>query len=249
MNKQNISDRPLRWNEKLLLWLVPLLVTLFQRFIGFTSRRVDSGREGVDALRATGKPFIYAIWHRNVLFSPYLLRNQNTAVMISASRDGEFIHRVVKTFGNFSVRGSTSRGGIAALKSLARHLEAGNSGAITPDGPRGPALKLQGGILTAAQRSGAAIVPFAYECTRQWVAEKAWDKHRIPKPFTTFVVSYGEPISVPAELDADEYEVWLNKIEAALLRNLETCLEKTADLRRKNGHRSASVESNPRAGS
>lgn len=229
-NKQNISDRPLTLGEKLQFWIVPKLVTTLQRFIGLTSRRLDFGREKLDELRASGRPFIYAIWHRNVLFSPYLLRNQDCAVMISASKDGEFITRVVRAFGNTAFRGSTSRGGITALKNLAAHLSAGNSAAITPDGPRGPALKLQGGILTAAQRSGATIVPFAYECTRQWVAEKSWDRHRIPKPFTTFVVSYGEPLQVPQNLNADEYEAWLEKIENALLANLDFCLAKTAEL-------------------
>ena len=231
--RQNISDRPLTFGERIQFFLIPKIVTLLQRFIGLSSRRVDCGREKLDRLRAEGQPYIYAIWHRNVLFSPYLLRGQNTAVMISSSRDGELITRVVKTFGNTAFRGSTSRGGVTALKNLAAHLKDGGSGAITPDGPRGPALKLQAGILTAAQRSGAAIVPFAYECTRQWVAEKSWDQHRIPKPFTTFVVSYGDPVYVPRDLDAEEYENWIEKLERALLDNLEFCLDETEKLRKR----------------
>lgn len=236
-NPQNISDRPLTLREKLLLWLVPLLVVTLQRLLGLTSRRVEIGREGLDQLRKAGRPWIYAIWHTNVLYSPYLNRGQGVAVMISASRDGELIARTVKRLGNTTIRGSTSRGGIAALKALVAHLRGGQPAAITPDGPRGPAFKLQAGIVTAAQVSGVPIVPFHYECTRQWIAKKAWDQHRIPKPFTTFVVSYGEPISIPADLTADEFEEMIVNVEKRLLENMEACRQHVERLRPVRGSR------------
>ena len=231
MNPQNISDRPLTLREKILLWLVPLLVVGLQRLLGFTSRRVDIGREHLDQLRVGGKAWIYAIWHTNVLYSPYLNRDQGVAVMVSSSRDGELIARTVARLGNTTIRGSTSRGGIAALKALVAHLKRGQPAAITPDGPRGPAFKLQAGIVTAAQIAGVPIVPFHYECTRQWVVPNAWDQHRVPKPFTTFVVSYGRPITIPKHLSADEFEETVDQVETLLLENMEVCRKRAAELR------------------
>ena len=231
MTEQNIIDRDLKVKEKFLLWLVPFLIVNLQRLLGLTSRRINLGQEHLDALKAAGKGWIFAIWHTNVLYSPYLNRGRNMAVMISSSRDGELITRVVKRFKNFGIRGSTSRGGLKALKALIKHLKSGGSGAITPDGPRGPAFKLQAGIVTAAANSQAPIVPFHYECTRQWVAEKAWDKHRIPKPFTTFVVSYGEPIPIPRGQEAEEFEKTLLMVEEKLLENMERCRAEVARLR------------------
>lgn len=232
-NRQNISERPLSIGERFLLRLVPWLIVTFQRVIGLTSRRVDIGREHLDSLRNRNLPWIYAIWHTNVLYSPYLNRNQNVAVMISQSKDGEYITRVVRKFGNQAIRGSTSKHGVAALKNMIRHLRQGGPAAITPDGPRGPAFKVQPGLVTSAQISQVPIVPFAYECTRQWIARNSWDQHRIPKPFTVFVVRYGEPIHVPPDLSPEDFEKMVEFVEARLLDNINRCREAAVELKKK----------------
>ncbi|EMG00825.1 PF04028 domain protein [Leptospira borgpetersenii str. 200701203] len=45
------------------------------------------------------------------------------AILISESKDGDFIAQVVHRFGNCSVRGSSSKGGSRALKALITHLK------------------------------------------------------------------------------------------------------------------------------
>ncbi|EMO26689.1 PF04028 domain protein [Leptospira interrogans serovar Bataviae str. HAI135] len=69
------------------------------------------------------KPYILSIWHTNVLYSPYLNWNERAAVLISESKDGDFINQVVHRFGNYSIRGSSSKGGSKALKALIVHLK------------------------------------------------------------------------------------------------------------------------------
>lgn len=230
VNRQNINDRELSSGENLLLWLVPMLVSWLQRFLGMSLRRIDIGKENVTSLEESNQPWIFSIWHTNVFFSTYLLRNNGAYVLISASRDGEIIHRVVKSFGNDSVRGSTGKSGITALKQLIKKLKEGHSAAITPDGPKGPAFEVQEGILTAAARSGCPIVPFHYEGVRQWVFQKAWDKHRIPKPFSTIVVSWGEPIMVPGNLDTEERDQMVMRIQKAMDENMAKCQKKVKEL-------------------
>ncbi|PJZ84500.1 lysophospholipid acyltransferase family protein [Leptospira harrisiae] len=205
--------------RKILVWLLPLIVVWFQRLIGLTSRFRFLTNEQYEDLFKNKKPFIYSIWHTNVLYSPYLHRGKNVAVLISESKDGDYINQVVHRFGNTSVRGSSSKGGSKALKAVIQHLKKGLPAAFTPDGPRGPAFILQPGIIAAAQVTQVPIVPFHYECSRQWILERAWDKHRVPKPFTTFVVSYGEPISVPRNLNEEEFEQIRLKVEDAMLNN------------------------------
>lgn len=205
--------------RRFLVWLLPLIVVWFQRLIGFTSRFRFLTNEQYEELFKNKKPFIYSIWHTNVLYSPYLHRGKNVAVLISESKDGDYINQVVHRFGNTSVRGSSSKGGSKALKAVIQHLKKGLPAAFTPDGPRGPAFILQPGIIAAAQVTQVPIVPFHYECSRQWILERAWDKHRVPKPFTTFVVSYGEPISVPRNLNEEEFEQMRLKVEGAMLEN------------------------------
>ncbi|MBM9591582.1 lysophospholipid acyltransferase family protein [Leptospira sp. 201903075] len=210
--------------RKFLVWLLPLLAVWFQRLIGLSSRFRFLTNELYEELFRNKKPFIYSIWHTNVLYSPYLHRGKNVAVLISESKDGDYINQVVHRFKNTSVRGSSSKGGSKALKAVIQHLKKGLPAAFTPDGPRGPAFILQPGIIAAAQVTQVPIVPFHYECSRQWILERAWDKHRVPKPFTTFVVSYGEPISVPRNLNEEEFEEMRLKVEDAMLKNRDRAI-------------------------
>ncbi|MBL0953780.1 MAG: lysophospholipid acyltransferase family protein [Leptospira sp.] len=218
--------------RKILVWLLPLIIVWLQRFVGLTSRFRIIKNEQYEEIFKNKKPYIYSIWHTNVLYSPYLHRNKNVAVLISESKDGDFINQVVHRFGNSSIRGSSSKGGSKALKAMIQHLKKGLPAAFTPDGPRGPALILQPGIIAAAQVTQVPIVPFHYECSRQWILEKAWDKHRVPKPFTTFVVSYGEPIYVPRELNEVEFENMRLKVEEAMLKNREKAIQEAERIRK-----------------
>ncbi|GBF43682.1 hypothetical protein LPTSP2_29850 [Leptospira ellinghausenii] len=217
--------------RKILVWLLPLIIVWLQRFIGLTSRFRIFKNEQYEEIFKNKKPYIYSIWHTNVLYSPYLHRNKKVAVLISESKDGDFINQVVHRFGNSSIRGSSSKGGSKALKAMIQHLKKGLPAAFTPDGPRGPALILQPGIIAAAQVTQVPIVPFHYECSRQWILEKAWDKHRVPKPFTTFVVSYGEPIYVPRELNEVEFENMRLKVEEAMLKNRDKAIQEAERIR------------------
>ncbi|MCW7510438.1 lysophospholipid acyltransferase family protein [Leptospira levettii] len=217
--------------RKILVWLLPLIIVWLQRFIGLTSRFRIFKNEQYEEIFKNKKPYIYSIWHTNVLYSPYLHRNKNVAVLISESKDGDFINQVVHRFGNSSIRGSSSKGGSKALKAMIQHLKKGLPAAFTPDGPRGPALIVQPGIIAAAQVTQVPIVPFHYECSRQWILEKAWDKHRVPKPFTTFVVSYGEPIYVPRELNEVEFENMRLKVEEAMLKNRDKTIQEAERIR------------------
>ncbi|TGL23856.1 DUF374 domain-containing protein [Leptospira yanagawae] len=210
--------------RKILVWLLPLIVVWFQRLIGLTSSFRILKNEQYEELFKNKKPYIYSIWHTNVLYSPYLHRKKRVAVLISESKDGDYINEVVHRFGNTSIRGSSSKGGSKALKTVIQHLKKGLPAAFTPDGPRGPAFIVQPGIIAAAQVTQVPIVPFHYECSRQWILEKAWDKHRVPKPFTTFVVSYGEPIYIPRELNEVEFEKMRLQVEEAMLQNRDKAI-------------------------
>ncbi|TGK33799.1 DUF374 domain-containing protein [Leptospira gomenensis] len=232
MEESPKKDEKNSFKRKFLIWLIPFLVVNLQRLIGLTSKRIDIGDESLQRIRREKKPYILSIWHTNVLYSPYLNRNAGAAVLISESKDGDFINEVVHRFGNYSIRGSSSKGGSKALKALFQHLKKNLPAAITPDGPRGPAFVVQPGLIACAQVSQIPIIPFHYECTRQWIAERAWDKHRIPKPFTTFVVSYGEPIYVPRNLDEKSFEDTRLKVENAMLDNRRRCIEKAEELRK-----------------
>jgi hypothetical protein len=126
-------------------------------------------------------------------------------ILISRHRDGELITRTVRHFGLETVRGSSTRGGIAGIKGLARALQEGYDVAIAPDGPRGPRFKVQPGIIQLARISGRPILPFTFSAFPRKVF-KTWDHFVIPFPFSRGVFVFGEPIWVDRDASAEEIE-------------------------------------------
>lgn len=169
----------------------------------------------VAAIWAGGAPLIFTVWHSRVLLLPYLYRGRRLRVLASRSRDGEIIARLMARFGLETVRGSSSRGGTAALRELLRSLRAGWGVVVVPDGPRGPREVVKPGIVTLAALSGAAVVPLAVAASSDW-RMPSWDELRIPRPFSRCVVRFGEPIRIARRCGRDAQEAARKEIEAAL---------------------------------
>jgi lysophospholipid acyltransferase (LPLAT)-like uncharacterized protein len=98
---------------------------------------------------------------------------------------------------------------------VARRVRAGQSVAITPDGPRGPRQRVQPGVILAAQLTGAPIIPVVAGCTRAWWPG-SWDRFCVPKPFSRVVVVYGVPRHVPRELEDAELRRYMEALEQDL---------------------------------
>lgn len=174
--------------------------------LGRTWRVEELGYGPVAALRAERKPFILACWHGQLLPHLWANRGRDICAMVSQHADGEIIFRVIEGWGYRGVRGSSSRGGRDALRAMVDELGRGSSFAITPDGPRGPAGVLQPGILIAAVRAQAPIVPLWSEISRAWHL-RSWDRFQLPKPFARIRVHYGEPWLPPDTSEASFAEL------------------------------------------
>lgn len=142
-------------------------------------------------------PVIFAFWHHDILLMPWFARRFLTrrpcVCLVSASKDGEMIARVLRRFGLESERGSSSRKGREAYRSLAEVLERGVDVAITPDGPRGPRHHAHAGAAGLAILSGRALVPIRWRAT--WKIElPTWDRFVIPFPFSRVEFEVGPPL-------------------------------------------------------
>ncbi len=189
---------------KLRFWLAGTVGRRLVDALMASLRFSAEGAEGYESLAAEGQSVIFAVWHGRLLPLTYYHRHRNITAIISRSEDGEYIARVVEGWGYRTVRGSTSRGGSSALRSLVKAARAGESLAITPDGPRGPRQQLQPGVITAAQLTGLPIIPLACGAARAWWPG-GWDRFCVPKPFTRVRVMYGTPRRVAR--DASESEL------------------------------------------
>jgi hypothetical protein len=165
--------------------------------------RVESENEPEPGFRAHGQPLVGLCWHGHLLVLAHHHRGAGMATLISQSRDGEYIARVVQRWGYTVVRGSSSRGGSAALREMTRVLRRGQSFAVTPDGPRGPRRQLKPGALLAAKLSGVAVLPTAAAATRAWWLG-GWDRFLVPQPFARVRLVYGTPRMIPRDAGEEE---------------------------------------------
>src|SRR5512146_3329289 len=111
--------------------LARLLGPLFVRALGATWRVRFEPRDFRERL-GEGGARVYAFWHANLLVPTAVLRGNGAAVMISRHADGESIARIVERLGFTTVRGSSTRGGAAALHEALAALRDGRHLAFTP---------------------------------------------------------------------------------------------------------------------
>ena len=157
--------------------LVSFLASLFIRTLHATLR-VRHVR--VENIEETPR-YILAFWHEHLLLMLHSRFRKPISVMTSRSKDGEYMARVFDWYGVQSARGSSSRGGGAALRELIRRARAGANLVFTPDGPKGPRRVVKDGLIVAAQATGLPIVPIAFAAQKKNCCARgtAWSS-RIP---------------------------------------------------------------------
>jgi len=180
-----------------------------------------SGAEHVDAITRAGHHPILALWHGRILAATPYFANRGIVAMASENFDGEWIARLLGKFGYGAARGSTSRGGPAALRQLVRAVKA-HGVAFTLDGPRGPAEVAQPGAVWLAKATGQPLLPFHSEAASCWTLG-SWDRTQIPKPFTRVAMAIRQPIYVPRDADAAALEACRRELEAALKAAQSEC--------------------------
>jgi lysophospholipid acyltransferase (LPLAT)-like uncharacterized protein len=161
------SPRLKRFEAWLKLSLFPPIGAAIIRALGGSMRIESRGQEQVDALYSDGKNIILAFWHAQQLMIPFGYRGPGSHVLISQHQDGEIIARIIASFGHRAVRGSSTRGGAAALRELIRLGRSGKDVVVTPDGPKGPAQMAKMGVIQLARASGLPIVPLAFGCSKK----------------------------------------------------------------------------------
>jgi lysophospholipid acyltransferase (LPLAT)-like uncharacterized protein len=203
-----------------LLSLAPALAACLLKTIGATLRVHVVRGEIEPALYARRPNVIYAFWHGHLLYLMYRYRGSGVYILVSQSRDGEVLSRILRRFGLPAIRGSSSRGGRRSLLELVRRVRAGASAAIAPDGPRGPRHQAQSGIITLARLTEIPIIPVSVGA--RWKIEfQSWDRLLLPLPGSRVVVAYGEPVVVPSDADAELLEQKRQELEGKLLKLTE----------------------------
>jgi lysophospholipid acyltransferase (LPLAT)-like uncharacterized protein len=168
----------------------------------------------VDAIYAAPTTRIYVFWHEYILLPLHMRGHCNLTMLLSKHRDADILFRLAHHMGFECVRGSSYRGGAAALMELSRvggemHV------AITPDGPRGPRRVLAQGAVFLASRLGLPIVPMGLAYDRPWRL-KSWDRFAVPRPFSRARAVIGPEVYIPPDRDRGTIELHRVAIERLL---------------------------------
>ena len=187
--------------------MIAYLLEYLIKCIGWSQRWRIEDRAGL--LKTPPPPLIFAAWHNRLFLVPYLFYRwwprRKVAVMVSASKDGEKLTRVLDKFGLVCVRGSSSRRGKEALLEMTRYVNEGLDAGITPDGPRGPKYRVAEGVISLAQVTGAPIIPISYRPSWK-ISLSSWDGFMIPLPFGRVTLYIGEPLIVPRDAGDQQRE-------------------------------------------
>ena len=150
------------------------------------------------------------------MFPLYLRGHCNLTMLLSRHPDTDILTRTAYHMGFEFVRGSSNRGGVAALRELVRRSGRMNL-AITPDGPRGPRRGLALGPVYLASKLGLPLVLMGFGYDRPWRL-RTWDHHAIPLPFSRARAVVSPAISVPDNLDRGGLEQCRLQVEQLLNR-------------------------------
>jgi lysophospholipid acyltransferase (LPLAT)-like uncharacterized protein len=173
-----------------------------------------------------GGPFIIALWHgRLAMLHQLRFGNRALVALISNHRDGQLISKCAWHYDIRTVTGSTSRGGMVAVRQLIRLARQGHSLCITPDGPRGPRMRVNKGIIDIARLSGLPILPAAIG-TSGGKELDTWDRFLVPSPFSRIGIRWGTPIHVARDGDPADDAVRLETALTALQRDADRAVDR-----------------------
>ncbi|MBC7538522.1 MAG: lysophospholipid acyltransferase family protein [Bacteriovorax sp.] len=216
--------------------VISTLIFAFVRLLNLTYRYRYDRNEVM--LNLKNKKIILAIWHQNLLAGILAQTGNPHIVIISKSKDADPVARVCKKLGHIMVRGSSrklgaNKGGKLAKDEMIEFLKKGFPGAITVDGPKGPAFKVKPGIIDMAKKANALIIPYAIGLSSFWQF-KSWDQFRLPKPFSKILISYGDPIDVCNEnITFADFQVLVElklKLQAEIVNREIFCWKKFSKL-------------------
>jgi lysophospholipid acyltransferase (LPLAT)-like uncharacterized protein len=213
--------------QAILGWLIAAYIEWVIATLRWTYEDDGPAREAL----ARPEGLIALFWHGRIapaIACRPILGDKPRTVMISLSRDGEFIARAAERLHIPTIRGSTGRaergvakGGATAFRQAIGVVASGAVMILTPDGPRGPSQVMQTGPVHLARASRAPVFMMGL-AVRPAIRLGSWDRGQIPLPFGRGALVLVGPLSVPRAADEDRIEAvrvdWQARLIAAQAR-------------------------------
>jgi lysophospholipid acyltransferase (LPLAT)-like uncharacterized protein len=201
-------------------------ISLFYRLILFYSwtfrLKIENEKDWMD-YRRNGGVVLFCGWHQQFFSAVRPFKNYKTfnpSIMISQSKDGEIVAKMALRNGWNPVRGSSSKGGMEALKKMIACLKENKLAAHVVDGPRGPSGVVKAGVILLAHAANAVIVTASVSAEKAWYFN-SWDKFLLPKPFSKVTLRFGEMIKFDRVKDIEIFERQRMRLEEVMLPALK----------------------------
>ena len=188
------------------------------KFVSFTTKWSFINKKYVENLWKKNESFILCFWHGRLLMMPLSWNiKKKINVLISAHSDGQLLSKTVKYFDIKTIIGSSSKGGSEAIRNIIKSLKSGISIGMTPDGPRGPRMKINSAIIKIASLTGNKIIPLSYSVKKKFFLN-SWDKFLVALPFGKGCFIWGKPIKIKKNISHNEDLKLSNKLEKILIK-------------------------------
>jgi len=215
----------LTWLDKVVLTVAPPVVAFLLRLWNASCHVVHREHEERElaALKQYGG-CIYPTWHQRMWWFFQDFGARHVTMMVSRSKAGEYANALGLKLGFYSVRGSGTRDGSAAMRELIDLLNRreGHKAGMMADGSKGPARELKMGTIKIARETGLPIIPMMCGAKRR-IVFKSWDRYFLPVPFTKIVVLHGEPVFVPPDADEQQMEDLRRHVTAVMNEMADRC--------------------------
>jgi lysophospholipid acyltransferase (LPLAT)-like uncharacterized protein len=208
-------------------FLVGRTIGLYMLLVGATTRWRRVNRQAAEPFFAGDGKVVICVWHGRFILVRTLWAVgrgiPKVKMLISRSREGGIVSHATRTVGADVIRGSAAKaskrkGGVEAMRAMARHIEHGGSICMTPDGPSGPRMRAKLAPVQLAKLAGAPLIGVAWS-TRNRRMFKSWDRFMLPFPFGSGALVWSDPIAPPSpNADAAEIERVRAKLEQEMNR-------------------------------
>ena len=198
-----------------LIRCLSFLIFIYSKFVGATCRWEINNLDKVkDAIVDTNA--VWIAWHARATMMPFFWQkhiNRKMSALVSPHQDGQLIAHFLKWFHIAPVNGSTNENARQSALELMRALQDGDDLFISPDGPRGPRMRMKKSPIYYAQKTGKPIICACFSLNRSVIFNKAWDKTMIALPFGKGIFALSNPLYIPANLTDEEFEQYRQKLE------------------------------------
>lgn len=214
-------------------FVIGRLIGSYMLFVGVTTRWTKVNEEVMAQFwRPDGGKMVGCIWHGRFSLIHKMWRFgkgvPRAKMLVSRSNEGGITAHISRTVGAEVIRGSggkaskKGKGGVEATLSMARHIDKGGVIALTPDGPKGPRMRVKRGPVMLAKIAEAPLVAVTWATSNRLLVKKSWDQFVFPLPFGRGALIWGNPIAPPppeateAEIEAVRLalEIEMNRIAA-----------------------------------